>query len=91
MTIDSYAPCPCGNGKKLKFCKCVEQPQELETIMRLAEGGQELAALDRINQLLAKTPNTAWLLAIKCELSLAMQEFETFRETAIRAIVQCGS
>ncbi len=84
MTIDSYAPCPCGNGKKLKFCKCVEQPQELETIMRLADGGQELAALDRINQLLAKTPNTAWLLAIKCELSLAMQEFETFRETAIR-------
>ena len=43
-----------------------------------------MAALDRINQLLAKTPNTAWLLAIKCELSLAMQEFETFRETAIR-------
>ena len=84
MTIDSYAPCPCGNGKKLKFCKCVEQPQELETIMRLADGGQELAALDRINQLLAKTPNTAWLLAIKCELSLAMQEFDTFRETAIR-------
>jgi hypothetical protein len=84
MTIDSYAPCPCGNGKKLKFCKCVEQPQELETIMKLAEGGQELAALDRINQLLAKTPNTAWLLAIKCELSLAMQEIDTFRETAIR-------
>lgn len=84
MTIDSYAPCPCGSGKKLKFCKCVEQPQEMETIMRLAEGGQELAALDRINQLLAKTPNTAWLLAIKCELSLAMQEFDTFRETAIR-------
>lgn len=84
MTIDGYAPCPCGNGKKLKFCKCVEQPQELETIMRLAEGGQELAALDRINQLLAKTPNTAWLLAIKCELSIAMQEFATFRETVIR-------
>lgn len=84
MTIDSYAPCPCGSGKKLKFCKCVDQTQDLETIMRLADGGQELAALDRINQLLAKTPNTAWLLAIKCELSLAMQEFETFRETAIR-------
>ncbi len=84
MTIDSYAPCPCGSGKKLKFCKCVDQMQDLETVMRLAEGGQELAALDRINQLLAKTPNTAWLLAVKCELSLAMQEFETFRETAIR-------
>jgi hypothetical protein len=84
MTIDSYAPCPCGSGKKLKFCKCVEQPQDLETIMRLAEGGQELAALDRINQLLAKTPNTAWLLAIKAELALGMQEYATFRETALR-------
>ena len=84
MTIDSYAPCPCGSGKKLKFCKCVDQMQDLEAVMRLAEGGQELAALDRINQLLAKTPNTAWLLAVKCELALAMQEFETFRDTAIR-------
>ncbi len=84
MTIDSYAPCPCGSGKKLKFCKCLDQPQEFEKIARLIEGGQELAALDRINQLLAKTPNTAWLLAIKCELALAMQEMGTFKETAIR-------
>ncbi len=84
MTIDSYAPCPCGSGKKLKFCKCLDQPQEYEKIDRLIEGGQELAALDRINQMLAKTPNTAWLLAIKCELLLAMQELSTFKETVIR-------
>ncbi len=84
MTIDGYSPCPCGSGKKLKFCKCIDQPQELETIMRLAAGGQELAALDRINQLLAKTPNAAWLLAIKCEIALTMQEVDMFRETALR-------
>lgn len=52
--------------------------------MRLIEGGQELAAIDRINQLLAKTPNAAWLLAIKGELSLGMQEIESFKETANR-------
>ncbi|MEC8554613.1 MAG: hypothetical protein VXZ82_06360 [Planctomycetota bacterium] len=84
MTVDHYAPCPCGNGKKLKFCKCMDQPQEFEKIVKLIDGDQHLAALDRINQLLEKTPNAAWLLAIKGELTLGMQEIESFRETANR-------
>ena len=84
MTIDNYAPCPCGSGKKMKFCKCVEHPQDYEKIVRLIEGGQELAALDRVNQLLAKTPNAAWLLAIKGELALSLNEHETFKDTAQR-------
>ena len=84
MTIDNYAPCPCGSGKKMKFCKCVDQPQEYEKIVRLIDGGQELAALDRVNQLLAKTPNAAWLLAIKGELALSLREIDTFKDTALR-------
>lgn len=84
MTIDSYAPCPCGSGKKIKFCKCIDQPHEYEKIARLLEGGQELAALERVNQLLSKTPNTAWLLAIKGEVSLSLNELDSFRETAQR-------
>lgn len=84
MTLDSYAPCPCGSGKKMKFCKCVEQPQEYEKIARLLDGGQELAALERVNQLLSKTPNTAWLLAIKGEVTLSLNEVDSFRETAQR-------
>ncbi len=84
MTVDSYAPCPCGSGKKMKFCKCVDQPQEYEKIKRLIEGEQSLAAMDRINQLLADTPNAAWLLAMKGELALQLQEPDTFRDTATR-------
>ncbi len=84
MPLDQYSPCPCGSGKKLKFCKCVEQPQDYEKLVRLIEGGQELAAMDRINQMLAKTPNAAWLLALKGELALGMQELEAFKETANR-------
>lgn len=68
----------------MKFCKCVEQPQDYEKLVRLIEGGQELAAMDRINQMLAKTPNAAWLLALKGELAIAMQEIDTFKETANR-------
>lgn len=84
MPLDQYSPCPCGSGKKLKFCKCVEQPQDYEKLVRLIEGGQELAAMDRINQMLSKTPNAAWLLALKGELALGMQELEAFKETANR-------
>jgi hypothetical protein len=84
MPLDQYSPCPCGSGKKLKFCKCVEQPQDYEKLIRLIEGGQELAAMDRINQMLAKAPNAAWLLALKGELALGMEEVETFKETANR-------
>ncbi len=84
MPLDQYSPCPCGSGKKMKFCKCLDQPQDYDKLIRLIEGGQELAAMDRINQLLAKTPNAAWLLALKGELSLGMQELETFKETANR-------
>ncbi len=86
MTIDNYAPCPCGSGKKMKFCKCVDQPQEYEKIVRFIEGGQELAAMDRVNQLLAKSPSAAWLLAIKAELAMALQEHDTLRETVNRFI-----
>ncbi|MFK7734446.1 MAG: YecA family protein [Pirellulaceae bacterium] len=84
MAFDHYAPCPCGSGKKIKFCKCIEQPQEYEKIMKLVEGGQHIAVVDRINQLLKKTPNAAWLLALKGEITLAIQEYETFKETADR-------
>ena len=52
--------------------------------MKLIEGGQGVAAIDRINQLLTKTPNAAWLLALKGELCLGMQEMEMFAENASR-------
>jgi hypothetical protein len=52
--------------------------------MRLIGGGQELAALDRINSHLVKMPNASWLLALKAELLLAMDEVTSFSETAQR-------
>ncbi|MFN3192864.1 MAG: tetratricopeptide repeat protein [Aureliella sp.] len=69
---------------KIKFCKCIDNMQDYEKIVKLIEGDQHLAAVDRINQLLKKTPNAAWLLALKGEITLAMQEFDSFAETANR-------
>ncbi|MBX3423309.1 MAG: hypothetical protein KF752_17255 [Pirellulaceae bacterium] len=87
-TIDQYQACVCGSGKKIKFCKCgaADQLPELERIIRLIDGQQDLAAVDRINSLLTKLPNAAWLLAVKGELALSMQEMPMLVETAQRFI-----
>jgi hypothetical protein len=84
--IDQYKPCVCGSGKKFKFCKCgaVDHVPELEKILKLIEGEQDLAALDRINKTLEKLPNAAWLLAIKAGLLLRMQETRGLAEIAGR-------
>lgn len=85
-SIDQYQPCVCGSGKKFKFCKCgaVDNAADLEKILKLMDGNQELAALERINALLNKIPNASWLLALKAELNLVMQELPQFVETTNR-------
>lgn len=86
MTIDPYSFCPCGNGKKFKFCKCVEQPQEYEKVVKLLEGGQGLAGLERLTSLLQKTPNAAWILALRGETALALREMDLYQENTDRFI-----
>src|SRR5438105_1463847 len=39
MTIDLYALCPCGSGKKIKFC-CRDIAVEIDKVERLLEAGQ---------------------------------------------------
>jgi tetratricopeptide (TPR) repeat protein len=44
MTIDLYASCPCGSGKKFKWC-CQPIHAEIEKAIRLDADGQHEAAL----------------------------------------------
>lgn len=86
MPLDQYSYCPCGSGKKIKFCKCNEHIHEMQTIDRMIEGEQNVAALDRINANLKTTPSEPWLLAMKCQLLLQLQEFESLEETSAKFI-----
>jgi len=86
MSMDQYTICPCGNGKKIKFCKCHEHLAEMETVDRMIQGEQSVAALDRINSLLKSLPSEPWLLAMKCELLLKLQETESLEETSAKFI-----
>ena len=74
MAIDTYAPCPGGTGKKIKFC-CAELVGDLEQLDRLVEGDQISAALDQVKRLADKHPGRACLMATRTKLELATKQF----------------
>jgi tetratricopeptide (TPR) repeat protein len=61
MAIDSYAPCPCGSGKKFKWC-CQPLYQELEKAYAQEDQGQHDSALRIMDEIVAKHPDNpeAW-------------------------------
>ena len=87
MSIDTYAICPCGSGKKIKFCsKCKDSVADLDEILKMIEGGQVVPALDRLSSVLAEHPDAAWALAVRGRLLLDLREYESLSENAERFI-----
>ncbi|QDT67281.1 hypothetical protein MalM25_01780 [Planctomycetes bacterium MalM25] len=80
MAVDPYAPCPCGSGKKLKFC-CSDLVHEIEKVQRMLEGDQPRAALAHLEKTLAKAPGRASLLDLKATLELSLGDLEAARAT----------
>jgi hypothetical protein len=80
MAIDPYGLCPCGSGKKLKFC-CSDVVGEIEKIHRMIEGDQPKAALRHAEQTLASHPKRASLLDLKASLELSLGELDAARQT----------
>ena len=88
MAIDSYAPCPGGTGKKLKFC-CPDLIGDLEQLDRLIEGDQISAALDQVKRLEEKTPGRPCLMATRTKLELGTKQFAAATETSRRFLESC--
>ena len=80
MAVDPYAMCPCGSGKKLKFC-CSDLVGEIEKIHRMIEGEQPRAALRHVEQTLASHPGRASLLDLKATLEMSLGDLEAARKT----------
>jgi hypothetical protein len=81
MALDSYSYCPCGSGKKVKFCCAGEILPELEKCIRQIDGDQRVAALDQINRSLQAHPDTPCLLALKVNVLIGLHELEKAKET----------
>jgi len=86
MSVDLYAICPCGSGKKIKFCKCKDSVSELARVLKMVEGGQVVPALDRLAAILQEHPDAAWALAVRGRLLLDFREYGTLAENAERFI-----
>jgi hypothetical protein len=80
MTMDPYALCPCGSGKKLKFC-CVDLIGDIEKIHRMIGGDQPRAALRHVEQSLARHPGRASLLDLKATLEISLGELDAAKAT----------
>lgn len=78
--MDPYTLCPCGSGKKLKFC-CTDLIGEIEKIHRMIEGDQPRAALSHVQQTLAKNPDRASLLDMQAMLQMSLGEVEEAQQT----------
>ncbi|MCC6494562.1 MAG: SEC-C domain-containing protein [Pirellulales bacterium] len=86
MAVDPYAPCPCGSGKKLKFC-CSDLVADIEKISKLVAGDQPHAALKHVAHLLEKEPNRTSLLDMRAMLELSVDEMDAAEKT-IRHFLQ---
>ena len=84
MSIDSYSFCPCGSGKKIKFCCCSDLAAELGKIVRMFEGDQRQACLTEVDKLIAAGKDRAAFLSVKSRLEIELGENEKARKTAER-------
>lgn len=61
MPLDAYAPCPCGSGKKLKFC-CLAISSDMEKIEKLIDNHQPRMALQSLEKVAKKHGDNPWVV-----------------------------
>ena len=79
MSFDIYALCPCGSGKKFKFC-CHALGDDMDRIIRLLDGNQPHVALQQLELLAKKHPTNAWVGTTRGMLLLELNEATTARD-----------
>ena len=73
MEFDVYAPCPCGSGKKLKFC-CAPIVEDMAKVARLQAVDQSRQALAILEKLDKSHPNNPWVNTVFAETLIGLQE-----------------
>jgi tetratricopeptide (TPR) repeat protein len=73
--MDVYALCPCGSGKKIKFC-CQDALKEMDRIARLHEGRQTDKALEVLDELAAEYPSAPILPITRAQLLMEEERFD---------------
>src|SRR4051812_33943233 len=79
MSVNNYDPCPCGSGKKFKFC-CHVIADDMDRIVRLMDGNQPRVALHQLDSLAVKHPRNAWVGTTRAMLALDLNDPATARD-----------
>lgn len=75
MSYDPYADCPCGSGKKIKFC-CQEVIPGMQKVARLREN-QPSRALQILDELEDKHPDNLWVAASHSRLLMEVGDYQS--------------
>jgi len=85
MPINLYDPCPCGSGKKVKFC-CADLVDDMEKLDKSLQGQQYKSAMQQLERLEAKHPNHQWVLSEKAFLQFGLKDFTGASESVERIL-----
>ena len=86
MPLSPYDPCPCGSGKKLKFC-CQSISDEMDRALRLMEGNQPRVALQQLEVLARKNPQNTWIGTTRALILIELGEASTARDI-LRSVLE---
>lgn len=87
MTIDNvYQLCPCGSGKKLKFC-CLSVADDMNKVIRQLDNGQTKMAVGQMSRIAESHPDMAWPRLLHATVLLQENEPEAAREQ-LREIIE---
>ncbi len=85
MPVEMYAPCPCGSGKKFKWC-CQPFYGQIERAFEQQANGQHDAALRAMDQLTKQFPQNAEVWGKQAELLWENGRVEEAEESVRRAL-----
>lgn len=86
MPLNAYDPCPCGSGKKLKFC-CQNIADEMDRALRLMDGNQPRVALQQLEVLARKNPTNTWIGTTRALILIELGEAAPARDI-LRALLE---
>lgn len=78
--MDVYAPCPCGSGKKVKFC-CNAALAEMDKVARLHESRQTRQALEALEKVAEKYPDAPIVTITRAQLLMEERRFDEAANT----------
>ena len=86
MALDAYDPCPCGSGRKLKFC-CQAIVSDMEKVLEFQQNNQPRMALSALDELVGKDPENTWVRATRAGLFFDQGDLEA-AHTELVALVE---